>query len=125
MSELDVIVAALAAGAAAGTTNTATAAIKDAYEGLKNLLRGRLDARKEKELLSAEQDDQAWWRRELGDALTETGALDDEAIAHQARAVLAAADQTVNGVTIDRSQGVQVGHQNTQTNYFGPTGSQQ
>jgi hypothetical protein len=123
MSELDVIVAALAAGAAAGTTNTATAAVKDAYDGLKSLLRTRLGAREESELLSAEQDDEDWWRRRLGAALTDSGALTDDRVALYARAVLEAANPATGGIIIDRSQGVQAGIHLHQTNYFGGDGA--
>lgn len=119
MSELDVIVAALAAGAAAGTTNTATAAVKDAYDGLKGLLRERFGARTESGLLAVDQQDEDWWRREIGAALTDSGALTDERVALFARAVLEAANPATGGVTIDRSQGVQVGNHNEQTNNFG------
>jgi hypothetical protein len=118
MSELDVIVAALAAGAAAGTTNTATAAVKDAYDGLKSLLRKRLDAREERELLSADQEDEDFWRRELGAALTATGALEDDKIALYARAVLETAHPVTGDVTVTDSQGVQVGNRNKQVNNF-------
>ena len=118
MSEVDVIVAALAAGAAAGTTNTATAAVKDAYDGLKSLLRKRLDGREEHDLLSADQDDEDFWRRELGAALTASGALEDDKIALYARAVLEAAHPATRGVTVTDSQGVQVGDHNEQVNNF-------
>ncbi|WP_030435298.1 hypothetical protein [Actinoplanes subtropicus] len=121
MSELDVIVAALAAGAAAGTTNTATVAVQEAYEGLKKLLRVRLGARREGEALSAGagRTGEQWWRERLGEALTESGALDDEEITRSARAVLEAARRPLPGVRVDRSQGVQVGDNNEQTNHFG------
>jgi hypothetical protein len=42
MSGVDLIVAAPAVGASAGPTNSATAAVQDAYQGLKTILRYRL-----------------------------------------------------------------------------------
>ena len=107
MSELDVIVAALAAGAAAGTSNTATQAVQDMYQSLKGLLRKRLRGQEEVKLLSEEETDEAWWRRELGAALSESGAAEDDDVARYARLILA------------NNQGVQVGIHTHQVNYFG------
>ncbi|MBU2664540.1 hypothetical protein KOI35_13640 [Actinoplanes bogorensis] len=108
MSELDVIVAALAAGAAAGASNTATAAVTDAYNTLKSLVAKRLGSRAEKPILSA---------HELEQALEESGALADPEIVRQAHALLKATRRPPAQVTIIDSQGVHTGD-GDQTNYF-------
>ena len=46
MEPVSLIVAALAAGAVAGAENTATEAVKDAYAGLKGLVRRRVSGRR-------------------------------------------------------------------------------
>lgn len=45
MDPISLIVGALASGAASGLTDSATAAVKDAYAGLRDLVRRRLAGR--------------------------------------------------------------------------------
>ncbi|MFD0521782.1 hypothetical protein [Paractinoplanes durhamensis] len=60
MSTVDVITTALAAGAGAGMTDTASAAVKDAYTGLKDLLKRRLGGdRAVLQALEADQEGQS------------------------------------------------------------------
>jgi hypothetical protein len=90
-STVEVITAALAAGAGAGVKDTASAAIKDAYAGLKALLKHRLDGRLV-QALDAEETEPGVWQARIGDALAESGAADDTQILEAARRLLAAAD---------------------------------
>lgn len=119
MTDIDVIVAALTTGAAAGLGKTATAAVQDAYHGLREAVR-KLLARHtnggEEVLAELEQPetDPADTRERLRTALAQAGAdTDDEIIAalHRLTAVTAP-------TTVINSQGVMVGNDNTQTNHF-------
>jgi hypothetical protein len=91
MSNIEVIVAALAAGASAGVTNTATAAVQDAYLGLKNLLRPRVrgDARA---ALDADETEQGVWETRIGEELAASGAADDEQVLAAAMRLLVLSD---------------------------------
>jgi len=62
MDSITLIVTALAAGAALGVTDTASAIVKDAYAGLKALLRKRLGGGLDADLVLAkhEKAPQAW-----------------------------------------------------------------
>jgi hypothetical protein len=93
VDEINMIVTALAAGASAGVSGTATAAIKDSYALLKDLIRrrftGREDARRE---LEADQTEPGVWQTRIGQDLHDSGAATDEQILAAARELLAAAD---------------------------------
>ena len=87
------IVAALAAGAAAGLKDTASSAVKDAYNGLKGLAQRRLGGRPGVELVLArhEQDPQVW-DKPLAQELTAAGAGDDETLVAAAQALMQLVD---------------------------------
>ncbi|WP_051798805.1 hypothetical protein [Catenuloplanes japonicus] len=91
MSNIQLIVAALAAGASVGVTNTAATVVQDAYAGLKSLLRPwvRGDARA---ALEADETEAEAWQDRLGEELQASGAAEDEHILEAARQLLAAAD---------------------------------
>ncbi|AEV87854.1 hypothetical protein ACWT_6841 [Actinoplanes sp. SE50] len=91
MSNLEVIVAALAAGAGAGVKDTASAAVKDAYAGLKTMLRPwvRGDARA---ALDADETDETALQGRLAKELQASGAVEDEQVLAAAQRLLAAAD---------------------------------
>ena len=93
MDPVTLILAALAAGAAAGLKDSASSAIKDAYNGLKGLTRGRLAGRPAGELVLArhEQDPQVW-DKPLTKELTEAGAGDDPALVTAAQALMRLVD---------------------------------
>lgn len=93
MSPTDLITAALAAGAGAGLKDTASAAVRDAYAGLKNLLSRRIgDSDQEAtQALEADETEPGVWQARIGDALTASGAVDDETLLAAARRLLAAA----------------------------------
>jgi hypothetical protein len=79
---ITLVVTAVALGASAGLTDTATQAIKDAYTGLKNLLVNR-----SVDVSGVERrPDSATQRAALAETLTDTADIDEEALA-AARAV--------------------------------------
>ena len=90
---VDVIVAALAAGASAGVSGTATEAIKDGYGVLKVLIRRRFAGREQaRAALEADQVEPGVWQASIGQDLRDSGAADDERILAAARELLALAD---------------------------------
>ena len=88
-----IIVTALAAGAAAGLTDTAAQAVKDAYSGLKNLIKSKyVKASAGVDILETDpssEDLQAF----AGKQLASTGAADDPDIQKLAQALLDAVAQ--------------------------------
>jgi len=93
MDPVTLIVTALVAGAAAGLKDTASSAIKDAYNGLKKLVRGKLADRPDGQLVLArhEQDPQVW-NKPLVQELTAAGADDDPALVTAAQALMQLVD---------------------------------
>jgi RIP homotypic interaction motif len=116
----ELVVAALSAGAAAGLTDTATAAVKDSYSGLKALTVKVLRRAKEDAAEELVRDPDAH-REELVTALTAAagdGCLDD--LAEAAEKLLATLDPRGASagkyrVELRDSQGVQIGDNNTMT----------
>jgi hypothetical protein len=93
MTGLDLIVAALAAGAGVGVKDTASAVVKDAYATLKDLITNRLAGHgKTVELLQADEVEPGMWRARLSDALTVTGTTSDEEILAAAQRLLGLLD---------------------------------
>jgi len=121
---VSLIVAALAAGAVAGAQNTATDAVKDAYTGLKELVRRRLSGRTSGETaLTRHEDEPQQSGGALEAELVAAGARDDAAMVDAAQRVMAlldpAGEQTGKYVVDLRgAQGAQVGNHNVQTNTF-------
>ena len=116
--------AALAAGAASGAGETASQAVKDAYAGLKALIRRKFAGDpKAEETLAEHEADPDTYEKPLAKKLKETGADEDEAVLSAAQALLAAmgADPQSGKYRVDArgSQGVQVGDHGTMTNNFG------
>ncbi len=93
MDPVTLIVAALVAGAAVGLKDTASSAVKDAYNGLKGLVQRKLADRPDSELVLArhEQDPQVW-DRPLAQELTAAGAGDDPAVVTAAQALMRLVD---------------------------------
>lgn len=91
MSAVEIVTAALAAGAGAGLKDTASAAVMDAYAELKRLLRPwvRGDARQS---LEADETEPDVWKARIGEELTASGAADDKQVLDLARQVLVLAD---------------------------------
>lgn len=126
---VELVIAALSAGAAAGVSSTASAAVTDAYEGLKALVRqavqkgtsqtNELDAQSEsvinEQLVAPEQH-----RDALAAALNAAGAGQDAELIEVARRVLELVDTGDSRahtfvVDVHDNQGVQTGDYNTMT----------
>jgi hypothetical protein len=89
MEPISIIMAALAAGAAAGATEVASQAIKDAYEGLKALVLKRFEGKPvaEAALIEYERDTDTW-EKPLQKSLVEAGAEKEQEIVEAAQKVL-------------------------------------
>jgi hypothetical protein len=130
MDPVTLVVAALAAGAVKGVGESATTAIKDAYQGLKQLLKARFAGHRPAEtVLEEHEEDPQTWRAPLEKALTETGAAADEAVIGAAQRLMELVDENGSragkyAVDLRGAQGVQVGDRNQQVNVFStPPGS--
>ncbi|MFD7553811.1 MULTISPECIES: hypothetical protein [unclassified Streptomyces] len=125
MAGVELVVAALAAGASAGLTDTASSAVRDAYAGLREAVRRRLATRSgdSTRILEANEAEPGVWQARLSELLSISGVDQDEEILSAARSLLqdlgGVGDQTgVNVVDAREAKGVQVGDCNTQTNTF-------
>lgn len=124
MDPISMIVGALAAGAAEGLKDTTTTALKDAYAGLRELVRRRFAARPVAEIALAEHEKAPEvWQVPLAAELKATGAGVDEQILAAAQRVLALVEKSGAPsskylVDLRGSQGVQVGDRNTQSITF-------
>lgn len=88
------ILAALAAGGAAAAQETATTAVKDLYEGLKNLVKKRFAGQPAAQTALEEHEKKPQvWEKPMEAALAETGADRDEEIVRRATELLAALKQ--------------------------------
>jgi hypothetical protein len=93
MDPISLIIAALAAGAIAGVKDAAGEAVKDAYTGLKSLLRRRFAGNRQAEAALDEAERQPGSDQALLAAhLREAGADGDEELIRAARALLEQAD---------------------------------
>jgi len=114
----------LAAGAALGAKDTASAAVKDAYSGLRGLLKRWLTGNPEAELVLARHEDAPeTWKAPLAAVLAESGAGGDSEVVGAAQALLALLDEAGTragkyAVDLRGAQGVQVGDGNVQANTF-------
>jgi hypothetical protein len=94
MDPVTLIVAALAAGAAAGMGDTASQAIKDAYAGLKALLKRRFAGNaKAEETLADHEADPETYEKPLAKQLEAAGAQADPEILEAAEELLKKADE--------------------------------
>ena|ERR1017187_45213 len=128
MEPIALIVMALTAGAAMGITDTASSAVKDAYEGLKALVKKRLSGRPDAELAPAryEQAPETWQAplvAELGEAKADLD-LDLAAAAEALMRLIEDTGTRTGKYTADvrGAQGVQIGDHNRQDNVFNPPG---
>lgn len=93
MDPVTLIVTALVAGAAAGMKDTASSAIKDAYNGLKGLVGRKLAGRPGGELvLDRHEQDPQVWDKPLAQELTTVGAGDDPDLVSAAQALMQLVD---------------------------------
>jgi hypothetical protein len=124
MDPITLILSALAAGALGGVREEATAAVKDAYAGLKRLVAARFAGKPSAEVALAEHaTDPETWQAPLAKALTETGTDSDPAVIEAAQQLMELLDQAgarAGKYTVDLrgAQGVQVGDHNRQDNVF-------
>lgn len=94
MDPVTLIIAAIAAGAASGATETVSQAVQDGYTGLKQLLTARFAGNpKAAQTLAEHEADPDTYEKPLAKQLQETGADQDKEILAAAEAVLKAADQ--------------------------------
>ena len=126
MDPVTLIVTALAAGAASALQDGASAAVKDAYARLKALAKKRFADRPKGELVLAEHHAAPqMWEAPLAAELSAVGAAGDADLVAAAQALMNLVDEAGSragkyDVTVQDSQGVQIGDYNTQTNTFGP-----
>jgi RIP homotypic interaction motif len=126
MDPVTLIVTALAAGAASALQDGTSAAVKDAYARLKALVTRRFAGRAKAELVPAEhQAAPQSWEKPLAAELSAAGAESDADLVAAAQALMSLVDEAGSRagkylVTVQDSQGVQVGDHNTQTNIFRP-----
>lgn len=124
MDPVTLILTALAAGAALGVKDTASAAVKDAYGSLKALVKRRVSGRPDGELVLARYEETPeTWERPLAAELTAVKADTDPELLTAAEALMRLIDEAGSrsgkyAVTVRDSQGVQIGDHNTQTNTF-------
>ncbi len=116
---------ALAAGATAATKDTASQVVKDAYAGLKALVKQRFAGKPQAEMALAEYEkDPDTWEKPLQKSMAETGADQDEAIVRQAQQVLKLvnpqqASQGKYNVQIGEGKGIVIGDNAQVTQTFG------
>lgn len=123
MDPITLIVTALAAGAAAGVQDTASAMVKDAYASLKALVRRRLGGAPSAELVLARHEQAPeTWQAPLMAELVQAGADGDGDLIAAAKALLELAGEAGGAgkytVDVRRAQGVQIGDRNRQDNVF-------
>jgi hypothetical protein len=125
MEPVSLLIAALVAGAGAGLTDAAGSAVRDAYEGLRAVLRRRFSGKPaaEQALAEHEQDPKAY-EPLLRKYVTESGADRDAEALALAEKVLTLLDQAGGAagkyrVDASHAQGVQVGDRNQQINTYG------
>ncbi len=134
IESVELVVAALAAGATAGARETASTAVKDAYSGVKTLALRVLrraepvpsavvEAVETDAITSAGDERGVAQRRELAVALTAADAGADDELVAAALKVLELADPAGSRAgnyssLVHGNKGVQVGNFNTQTNTF-------
>jgi hypothetical protein len=124
MDPVTLIVTALAAGAAMGMRDTASAMIKDAYAGLKAMAKKRLGGGQDAEYVLAKHEQAPeTWQAPLSAELAQAGADRDDDLIAAAQALLdlvGKAGQAKGKYAVDArgAQGVQVGDHNRQDNVF-------
>ena len=115
MDPVSLIVTALATGAGAALKDTASQAVKDAYQALKGLLGRKVAARPAaQDVLSHHEEDPEVWEKPLASELGKVGAGDDAEVVAAARRLLELADPQGAAagkyiVTVSGGKGVVVG----------------
>jgi hypothetical protein len=115
MDPISLIVAALAAGASAAVKDTAGQAVKDAYSGLKALVKRKLgSSQMAQEVIERHEQAPEVWEKPLEDELGRAGLADDEEVIRLAQELLAKQDPGgaaagKYNVTISGGKGITVG----------------
>jgi hypothetical protein len=129
MDPITLIVTALAAGAALGVQDTASAVVKDAYASLKALVKRRLGGSPGAEVVLARHEQAPEiWQAPLMAELAQAGADGDGDLIAAAKALLELAGEAGAGagkyaVDVRGAQGVQIGDHNRQDNVFNAPGN--
>lgn len=129
MDSVTLILTALGTGIALGIKDTASAAINDAYEVLKGLVKKRLAGRRDGNLVLARYEESPeTWEGPLSAELTASGVGQDAGLVAAAQLLMSLADTAGSqagkyNVNVSGGQGVQVGDHTTQTNTFGASSS--
>jgi hypothetical protein len=127
MEPISLIIAALSAGAIAAAKDTAGTAVKDAYQGLKTLIKNKFAEQGKADsstILDKFEQKPEKTKALLEDELAESGLdkLDkDDAIIKAAEEVMKEEDPegaSTGKYDLRGAKGVQIGNQNTQTNTF-------
>ncbi|MFJ6168303.1 hypothetical protein ACIQH6_24510 [Micromonospora orduensis] len=125
MDGVELLLAALAVGAATGVTDATSALVRDAATAFRTLVRQRLTGDGQEALRSLEADptDSGVWQVRLAEDLARNGVDRDERILSLARDLLARVEAAggrtdVGPVDLRGAQGVQFGNANTQHNTF-------
>jgi hypothetical protein len=93
MDPVTLVVSALVAGSAAALKETATAAVTEAYRGLRELVRQRLAERRGAEVvLDRHETEPSLWEGPLRSELTAVGITADEDVLRAARSLLTLLD---------------------------------
>ena len=119
---MEIILAALIAGATAAAKDTATVAVKDAYEGLKTLLKKKFEKDAlAQAMIDAKPEDIKQAEGLLKTNITEAGIAQDDAIVKAAQTIMKQEDPegaSTGKYDLRGAQGVQLGDYSTQTNTF-------
>ncbi|MFJ2271932.1 hypothetical protein ACIO8F_40460 [Streptomyces sp. NPDC087228] len=122
MTGMELVLAAVAAGASTGVADATSSSIRDAYAAFRTALRRALTGAGE-QILDAEDVDPDVWQAQLGEQVVACGADQDTELLAAARRLLELHDPPgvqagKYTVEVRDSKGVQVGDHNTQTNDF-------
>lgn len=125
MEPISMIITALGAGAIAATKDTAGVAVKDAYQGLKALIKKKFESEPKAQMVLEEHEtDPETYEAPLKKKLAEAGVDKDEEIIKLAQELLKkekpeeSAAGKFNTVFQGEVKGIQVGDGNTQENKF-------
>ncbi|MEH1795632.1 hypothetical protein [Nostoc sp.] len=126
MEPISIIIAALGAGAIAATKDTAGTAVKDAYQGLKTLIKKKFESEPKAQMVLEEHEtDPETYEAPLKKKLPEAGVDRDAEIIKAAQELLKQEkpEESVAGkyntVFQGEVKGIQVGDRNKQENKFG------
>lgn len=122
VESVELVLAALGAGAVAGVSNTSSKAVVEAYDGLKSAVRAALRRRnaqlgksssREAIILDAQLAEPEQHREELAAALTEAEVGRDAEVLDAARKLMILTDSRQYKNDVHDNTGVQVGDHNT------------